>query len=172
MLESHTFLIFKNAVPCSGNKLFMWGKSILKDFQESLMDDMPSKNSSSCTVSYTALPIKTNLLCTFNQHCVCYKFPTDSNSTLLCFLKALRNCVALTQLFPRCAARSKRRLSTYRPIHISSMGHNRGWVSNSLIRQMHRFDTKQLVVKVEILTVNELWSRVFLNKTSFIEKQD
>ena len=37
---------------------------------------------------------------------------------------------------------------------------------------MRRFDTKQIVmkVKVEILTVNELWSRFLW--TSFIEKQD
>ena len=35
-------------------------------------------------------------------------------------------------------------------------------------------DTKQLVmnVKVEILTVNELWSRFLWNISSFIEKQD
>ena len=37
---------------------------------------------------------------------------------------------------------------------------------------MHRFDKKQLEVKVEILTVNELWSRFLWNITSFIEKQD
>ena len=37
---------------------------------------------------------------------------------------------------------------------------------------MYRLDTKQLVVKVEILTVNELWSRFLWNITSFIEKQD
>ena len=39
---------------------------------------------------------------------------------------------------------------------------------------MHRFDTKQLLVnvKVEIGAVNELWSRLLWNITSFIEKQD
>ena len=39
---------------------------------------------------------------------------------------------------------------------------------------MHNFDTKQIVVKVkvEILTVNELWSRFLWNITSFNEKQD
>ena len=39
---------------------------------------------------------------------------------------------------------------------------------------MHRFDTKQLVVKVkvEILIVNELWSRFLWHITRFIEKQD
>ena len=55
------------------------------------------------------------------------------------------------------------------------MGHIRGHISDSLhARKMHRLDTKQLVVKVkvEILTVNELWSRSLWNITSFIEKQD
>ena len=44
---------------------------------------------------------------------------------------------------------------------ISSMGHNLGHISDSLSDIMYCFDTKQLVVKVkvEILTVNELWSR-------------
>ena len=39
---------------------------------------------------------------------------------------------------------------------------------------MHRLDTKQLIVKVkvEILTVNELWFRFLWNIASFIEKQD
>ena len=34
---------------------------------------------------------------------------------------------------------------------------------------MHRFDTKRLGVKVDFVTVNELWSRCFSN---FVEKQD
>ena len=39
---------------------------------------------------------------------------------------------------------------------------------------MHRFDTEQLVVKVkiEILSVNELWFRFLWNITSITEKQD
>ena len=37
---------------------------------------------------------------------------------------------------------------------------------------MHRADTKQVVVKVEMLPVNELWYRFLWNITSFIEKQD
>ena len=39
---------------------------------------------------------------------------------------------------------------------------------------MHCFDSKQLEmkVKVDILTVNELWSRILWNITSFIEKLD
>ena len=39
---------------------------------------------------------------------------------------------------------------------------------------MHRFDTKQLVVKVKVesFTVNEFWSRVLRKIFSFIEKQD
>ena len=36
-------------------------KRDLKDFPDSLMDDMASKNISSCTVFYTALLMKTNL---------------------------------------------------------------------------------------------------------------
>ena len=53
------------------------------------------------------------------------------------------------------------------------MGHIRGHISD-FYQKMHRLDTKQLVVKmkVEILTVNELWSRFLWNMTSFIEKQD
>ena len=34
---------------------------MVKDFRDSLMDDMASKNISSCTVSYTALPVKIDL---------------------------------------------------------------------------------------------------------------
>ena len=39
---------------------------------------------------------------------------------------------------------------------------------------MHRFDTKQLVVKVkdEILTVHDILSRFLWKITSFIKKQD
>ena len=40
---------------------------------------------------------------------------------------------------------------------MSSMDHNRGQVSNSL-SDKYRFDTKQRVLKEEMLTVNELWS--------------
>ena len=41
------------------------------------------------------------------------------------------------------------------------MGNIQGHISDSLSEKMHRLDTKQLVVKVkvEILTINELWSR-------------
>ena len=55
----------------------------------------------------------------------------------------------------------KRRLSTLRPMHLSSMGHNGGHISDSLSDKYTALIKKQLVVKVkvEILTVNELWSR-------------
>ena len=41
------------------------------------------------------------------------------------------------------------------------MGHIRGHISDSLSEKKHRLDTKQhvVIVKVEILTVNELGSR-------------
>ena len=42
----------------------------LKVFPDGLMDDMASKNISSCSVSYAALQMKTDF---FNQHCLSYK---------------------------------------------------------------------------------------------------
>ena len=54
------------------------------------------------------------------------------------------------------------------------MGHNRGQVSDSLSDKCTTFIQKKLVVKVklEILTVNELWSRFLSNITNLIEKQN
>ena len=57
------------------------------------MDDMASKNISSSTVSYTALPLKTDLY--FQPNTVlATKFPTDFNSTLLCSPQIVQNVVA------------------------------------------------------------------------------
>ena len=69
----------------------------IKDFPESLTDDITSKNISSCTVSYTAL------ICTFKKQ-FWLQIPFNSSKF---FLKTPRNCVASIQLFPGCAARSK-----------------------------------------------------------------
>ena len=63
------------------------------------------------------------------NHVLATKFPTDFNSTL--FQKTLRNC-CIDTIFSKMCRTFKRRLSTYTPIHISSMGHNRGQVSDSL----------------------------------------
>ena len=47
------------------------------------------------------------LICNFNQHCLSYKISSRLQFNSSFFLKTLRNCVALTQIFQRCAARSK-----------------------------------------------------------------
>ena len=48
------------------------------------------------------------LICTLNQHCLSYEISNrlQFNSSLF-FWKRFENCVALTYLFPRCAAQSK-----------------------------------------------------------------
>ena len=64
------------------------------------------KNISSCTLSYTALPMKTDLHFqpTLSK---LQNFQQPSILLFFVFLKTLRNYVALTTLFPRCAAQSK-----------------------------------------------------------------
>ena len=55
------------------------------------------------------------------------------------------------------------------------MGHNRGQVGDSLSDKCTTLIQNNLTVvkvEVEILTVNEHWSRFLLNITSFIEKQN
>ena len=72
-------------------------------------------------------------ICTFNQHCLSYRISNRPQFKSSMFSKnSLKLYVALTHLFPRCASRSKDVLSTNPPIHMSSVGRNRGQVSHSL----------------------------------------
>ena len=61
-----------------------------KVFPDGLMDDMMSKNISNCTVSDTALPMKTDLH--FQPILLPIKFSLYLNSTLLFFLKNCSKC--------------------------------------------------------------------------------
>ena len=45
------------------NSFKVGGKGSFKVYRKGLMVDMASKNISNCTVSYTALPMKTDLHC-------------------------------------------------------------------------------------------------------------
>ena len=68
------------------------------------MVDIALKNILNCTVSYTALPRKTDLHFQLTLSLVT-KFPTDFNSSLLCFPTIVQNVVALTYIFSTCATR-------------------------------------------------------------------
>ena len=72
------------------------------------------------------------LICTFNQHCLSYKISNrlQFNSFCFCFSKNSSYCINI--IFFKMCRTFKRRLSTHRPMHISTMGHNRGQVSDSL----------------------------------------
>ena len=88
----------------------------------------------------------------------CKNFQQISIQLVFVFLKTIRNCVALTHFSKMCRT-IKRLLSTYRPIHIPSMGHNRGQDSDSLSDKCSAWIQDNFLVKVEIETVNEIWPR-------------
>ena len=67
---------------------------------------MASKIISSCTVPYTAFPLKTDLPFQPTLSQLQY-FQQTSLQLFFVFLKTLLNFVELTELFPRCAAHSK-----------------------------------------------------------------
>ena len=71
------------------------GGSFIKVLPEGLMVDMALKNISSFTVSYTPLPMKTDL---HFQPTLPWlqNFQRTSIQLFFAFLKTLRNCVALT----------------------------------------------------------------------------
>ena len=69
------------------------------------------------------------LICTFSQYCLrllATKFQTDFNWTLLCFSTNSSELCCIDTTFSEMCRTFKRLLSTYRPINISSMCHNRG----------------------------------------------
>ena len=71
---------------------------MLKVFPDGLMDDMASKNISSCTVSYKALPIKTDL---HYQPTLSWLQNFQQTSVQLFFVspQIAQNAVALTHFF-------------------------------------------------------------------------
>ena len=103
-------------------------ESCFEVFPDGLMDDMASKNISTCCVSYIALPMKTDLQLSPTT-ILATKFPTDFNSTLLCLSENSSELNYIT--FSKMCRTFKRGLRTQRPIHISSMGNNRGHISDS-----------------------------------------
>ena len=132
---------------------------------------MASKKSiSSCTVSYAALPMKTDLH--FNQHCLCYKISKRLQFTSSLFFWKLFETVLHWHNFFQDVRHSQKTFK-YRYIYLL-WSIFEGTLVIVFIRKMHRLDTTQLVVKVkvDILTVNELWHRFLWNLTNFIEKQD
>ena len=76
---------------------------------DSLMNDKASKNISSCSVSYTALPM------TFNQHCLSYKISNrlQIKSSFFFTKNFSKLCYIDTTFFKMCHMTFKRRLSTY-----------------------------------------------------------
>ena len=68
------------------------------------------KNIPSCTVSYTALPMKTDLH--FQPTLSKLQFPTDFNSTLLCFSENASKLCCIDITFSKMCRTVKRRLST------------------------------------------------------------
>ena len=106
------------------------------------------------------------LICSFKQHCLSYKISNKLRFNSIVFLKTLRNYIDMT--FSKMCRTFKRRLSTLIPIHISSMGHNRGHISYSLSDKCTALIQNNLLWKWK-LTANELWSRFLWNTTSFIE---
>ena len=98
-------LAFSDFEACAGI-LFHKYKLFIKVFPYGLMDDMASKNISNYTVSYTALPMETDL---HNQALVVQlqKYTKYFPSSLSVSPKIVQNVVALTHFFSTRATRWK-----------------------------------------------------------------
>ena len=83
---------------------------VVKVFPDCLIDDMTLKNISNCTVSYTALQMKTDLH--FQPTLSATKFPIDFNSTFLCFSENSSKLCCIDITFSKMCRTFKRRLST------------------------------------------------------------
>ena len=86
------------------------------------------KNISNCTVSYTALPMKNDLHFSTNT-VLSTKFPTDFNSTLLCFPTNCWKCCYIDTLFFNMCHTLKTRLNTQIPMLMCFVDLYKGQVS-------------------------------------------
>ena len=91
---------------------------------------MASKNILSCNVSYTALPMKTELH--FKPRLSLLQNCQQTSFHFFFVLKKLFETVLHLHYFSQDVPHVQKTFSAYKPMHMSSMGHNRGQVIDSL----------------------------------------